>query len=285
MECEFCNKKFKSKGILKNHQNTAKYCLEIRKEINEQYKCEYCFKNLTSKFNLENHYDKCIEKKINLEKDMHIQKMKNDFLFENEKLKNELLLKTSLIEEQKESIKELQKQIKELASLAIDKPNTINNNHNLNNNSNNKMIDNRVLNMIPLDLSQENLKKTLEEKFTENHLINGQKGVAQFFVDHYLISEDQKYMFKCTDPSRKMFIYLDDEGKIHKDINALRFTKNISDPVIEVTHNMLNELPDKYPDDNERMDYATVKFMEIANIKNDNNEFIKNLIPPLIIKS
>ena len=32
---------------------------------------------------------------------------------------------------------------------------------------------------------------------------------------------------------------------------------------------------DKYPDDNERMDYATVKFMEIANIKNDNNEFIK----------
>ena len=139
--------------------------------------------------------------------------------------------------------------------------------------------------MIPLDLSQENLKKTLEEKFTENHLINGQKGVAQFFVDHYLISEDQKYMFKCTDPSRKMFIYLDDEGKIHKDINALRFTKNISDPVIEVTHNMLNELPDKYPDDNERMDYATVKFMEIANIKNDNNEFIKNLIPPLISKS
>jgi len=48
---------------------------------------------------------------------------------------------------------------------------------------------------------------------------------------------------------------------------------------------MLNELPDKYPDDNERMDYATVKFMEIANIKNDNNEFIKNLIPTLITKS
>ena len=183
-----------------------------------------------------------------------------------------------------DNIHNMQKQIQELASLAIDKPNTINN-HNLNNNSNNKMIDNRVLNMIPLDLDQENLKKTLEEKFTENHLINGQKGVAQFFVDHYLVTEDKKYMIKCTDPSRKMFIYLDNEGKIHKDVNGFKFTKNISDPVIEVTHNMLNELPEKYPDDNGRIDYATIKFMEIANIKHDNNEFIKNLFPPLITKN
>jgi len=268
-ECNFCKKIFSNKGNLKNHQDKAKYCLALREEHNINFKCEYCNKNLASRYRLEDHYETC-KKKMMLNFENKIQEQK--IFYEN------------LLKQKDESILNLQNQIKELASLAIQTPSNIINNTS-NNNSHNKMIDNRVLNMIPLDLNQENLKKTLEEKFTENHLINGQKGVAQFFVDHYLISEDQKYMFKCTDPSRKMFIYLDDEGKIHKDINALRFTKNISDPVIEVTHNMLNELPDKYPDDNERMDYATVKFMEIANIKNDNNEFIKNLIPPLISKS
>ena len=267
MDCEYCKKKFSNKFTLKNHQLNAKYCLELRKKNNDNFQCIHCKKNLSSKWSLENHLDNCVDKF----KGLLEQKEKEIINCKENITKLEIHNKDLLL------------QIKELASLAIDKPNTIN--HNVNNNSNNKMVDNRVLNMIPLDLDQENLKKTLEEKFTENHLINGQKGVAQFFVDHYLVTEDKKYMIKCTDPSRKMFIYLDDEGKLHKDVNALRFTKNISDPVIEVTHNMLNELPDKYPDDNGRIDYATIKFMEIANIKHDNNEFIKNLIPPLITKS
>jgi len=68
-------------------------------------------------------------------------------------------------------------------------------------------------------------------------------------------------------------------------MNAHKLTKTISDPVIEVSHNMLNDMPDKYPDDNDRIDYATNKFLEIVNIKNDNNEFIKNLIPSLSVKN
>ena len=292
--CQYCDKSFSTKGVLKTHQETAKYCLNLRNNFNvinneetNDNKCEYCNKILTTKFKLDSHKKICrsqdlYQKFIELQNQYHDYKLiteeKNKFYEEQLKYKENELSKAF------DNIHNMQKQIQELASLAIDKPNTINN-HNLNNNSNNKMIDNRVLNMIPLDLDQENLKKTLEEKFTENHLINGQKGVAQFFVDHYLVTEDKKYMIKCTDPSRKMFIYLDNEGKIHKDVNGFKFTKNISDPVIEVTHNMLNELPEKYPDDNGRIDYATMKFMEIANIKHDNNEFIKNLIPPLITKS
>lgn len=92
-------------------------------------------------------------------------------------------------------------------------------------------------------------------------------------------------MFKCTDPSRKIFIYLDQEGKIHKDMNAFKLTHKISDPVINFSNKMINEMSDKYPDDMDRVDFATNKFMEIVNIKSDNNEFIKNIIPSLIIKS
>ena len=260
MECEYCKKSFSNKFTLKNHQLNAKYCLEIRKKDNENFKCSFCKKNLASKWSLDNHLDNCVDKfKILLE----------------EKEKDILHCKENISKLENQN-KELLQQIKDLASIAIDKPNTINNNHNLTNNSNNKMIDNRTLNMIPLDLNQENLKRTLEEKFTENHLINGQKGVAQFFVDNILVSDDNKYMIKCTDPSRKMFIYLDSEGKVHKDMNAFKLTHIISDPVIDISHKLVNELPDKYPDDMDRVDYAMNKFVEIVNIKTDNNEFIKN---------
>jgi hypothetical protein len=269
MECEYCKKSFSNKFTLKNHQLNAKYCLEIRKKDNENFKCSFCKKNLASKWSLDNHLDNCVDKfKILLE----------------EKEKDILHCKENISKLENQN-KELLQQIKDLASIAIDKPNTINNNHNLTNNSNNKMIDNRTLNMIPLDLNQENLKRTLEEKFTENHLINGQKGVAQFFVDNILVSDDNKYMIKCTDPSRKMFIYLDSEGKLHKDMNAFKLTHIISDPVIDISHKLVNELPDKYPDDMDRVDYAMNKFVEIVNIKTDNNEFIKNLIPSLAVKN
>ena len=269
MECEYCKKSFSNKFTLKNHQLNAKYCLEIRKKDNENFKCSFCKKNLASKWSLDNHLDNCVDKfKILLE----------------EKEKDILHCKENISKLENQN-KELLQQIKDLASIAIDKPNTINNNHNLTNNSNNKMIDNRTLNMIPLDLNQENLKRTLEEKFTENHLINGQKGVAQFFVDNILVSDDNKYMIKCTDPSRKMFIYLDSEGKVHKDMNAFKLTHIISDPVIDISHKLVNELPDKYPDDMDRVDYAMNKFVEIVNIKTDNNEFIKNLIPSLAVKN
>ena len=268
MECEYCKKSFSNKFTLKNHQLNAKYCLEIRKKDNENFKCSFCKKNLASKWSLDNHLDNCVDKfKILLE----------------EKEKDILHCKENISKLENQN-KELLQQIKDLASIAIDKPNTINN-HNLTNNSNNKMIDNRTLNMIPLDLNQENLKRTLEEKFTENHLINGQKGVAQFFVDNILVSDDNKYMIKCTDPSRKMFIYLDSEGKVHKDMNAFKLTHIISDPVIDISHKLVNELPDKYPDDMDRVDYAMNKFVEIVNIKTDNNEFIKNLIPSLAVKN
>ena len=86
MECEFCKKVFKTKGILKNHQNTTKYCLDLRSQINEKYKCQYCFKILTSKHNLENHYDKCINKSVFLEKNLEIEKLKIELNLKNESI-------------------------------------------------------------------------------------------------------------------------------------------------------------------------------------------------------
>ena len=46
MECEFCNKSFATKIVLKTHQSKAKYCLKLQnKKSEETFQCIYCSKS------------------------------------------------------------------------------------------------------------------------------------------------------------------------------------------------------------------------------------------------
>ena len=54
MNCEYCNKVFKSKSALNNHKNKAIYCLVIQKKITKEeneLKCSFCKKVLSTKWN------------------------------------------------------------------------------------------------------------------------------------------------------------------------------------------------------------------------------------------
>jgi len=275
--CEYCNKSFKTKGNLKTHIENARYCLNLRNEnLNDSNQCEFCNKKFSSKSRLDLHRSKCRSK------DLHyrFQELQNKY---NESLRlweEKLKSKDEQLKKTEEKMNDLQNQIIELLASNIDKPTNITFNNN-NNNSTNKIIDNRVLNMVPFTLTQEEIQKTLEEKFTENHLYNGQKGLAQFCVDNILTKEEDKLMMKCTDPSRKIFIYLDRDGRICKDINASRFTNIIYEPAVNVSNKIYNRIPDLHPGELDRQDHSLNKFLEIVNIKRDNNEFVKNLIPDL----
>jgi hypothetical protein len=276
MECEYCKKVFATRGNLNFHKKTAKYCLNLRETDNEAIKCQYCSLTFTRKSGLQSHLISCKEK---------------DYF----QYKNQIESLQEIIKSLKEENKELKNQIIDLASKAIEKPNNHIINHN--NNSNNKMIDNRTLNMVPFTLTPESIQKTFEEKFTENHLMKGQKGVAEICVEKMLKDKDQKYLLKCTDPSRKIFIYIDEDGKIQKDVNADKLTKMLYEPVKHVTKNIYNELQTNYFDkqnfkseeddenmnneDEERLSYATDKVIEITSLKSNNLEFVRGLIPPL----
>jgi hypothetical protein len=95
-------------------------------------------------------------------------------------------------------------------------------------------------------------------------------------------------MLKCTDPARKVFIYLDEEGKIQKDIGADKFIDLIEEPVKKASKQIYLNIQDRYenPDDEEdgyevdedRLNYATQKLVEISNLKSDNGEFMKRII-------
>jgi hypothetical protein len=276
--CEFCNKKFKSKGILRTHQSTAKYCLSLRhNQTNQQYKCDFCDKSYTVKVNLESHLFKC-RKKI----ESNYQKIIDE--------------KNKIIELKDSEIKYLHNQIKELASIAIEKPNNIINNSS--NNSNNKMIDNRTLNMVPFNLTEEKILEVLKEKFEEKHLLKGQEGLANFFVENVLVTPEKKFLYRCTDSARNHFIFIDENGKIQKDINAYHLTRMINEPVKQITKELYQDCANRFFDNNvyddenndgtdtadeDKLMYITDKVTEIANLKNNNSKFIKGLIPPLII--
>jgi hypothetical protein len=289
MNCEYCNKSFGTKSSLIYHQKTAKYCLELRGEKKMDIICEHCEQKFSRKSNLVCHYNSCVKKMIN---ESH-----KPFYSKIEQYKEQLAYL-------KEEISELKRLNHELAIKAINKPSYITNNElsdnrTINNsNSNNKMIDNRILNMVPMSsLTPEKILKCLEENFTENHLMKGQKGVAEICVEKMLKDKDQKYLLKCTDPSRKIFIYIDEDGKIQKDVNADKLTKMLYEPVKHVTKNIYNELQTNYFDkqnfkseeddenmnneDEERLSYATDKVIEITSLKSNNLEFVRGLIPPL----
>ena len=55
--CNYCNKEYSSKGILENHQKTAKFCLIRQKK---EIVCEYCDAITFSQNDLENHQNNCI---------------------------------------------------------------------------------------------------------------------------------------------------------------------------------------------------------------------------------
>ena len=296
MNCEFCKQIFKNKYSLKTHQENAKYCLELRNAANDNFICEYCNKKLSSKQILENHYQKCTSKKINIEKDIEIQKIINKYTSEIEILKHFVSSRDSIIDEQKETINNLQNQIKELASLAIDKPSTIN--HNLNNNSNNKMIDNRTLNMVPFNLTEDKIMKVMKDKFEEKHLMRGQEGLADFFVENILVTTDKKFLYRCTDASRNHFIYVDENGKIQKDINGHHLIQLINEPVRQRTREIYQECSDRYFDnavyddenndgtdttEDDRLTFIGDKVVEITGLKNNNNKFLNRLKAPIIV--
>jgi hypothetical protein len=74
MECEFCQKIFSTKGTLKTHQKTAKYCIKLQEKKGnniEKFFCQYCNKELSQR-QVIFHEQKC-EKFILIEKAISFQ--------------------------------------------------------------------------------------------------------------------------------------------------------------------------------------------------------------------
>ena len=230
MECKFCKTQLSTVGNLNYHIKNNKKCLDIQKKQNQTdnnmlVSCDFCKKQFSNK-SLKTHLQCCKNKTIELIEEKvklieYMKKEKDDLIEEHKKEKDDL------IEEHKEEKDEMKEEILFLQNriLKLETENDIyKNDHDFvknlaaqpkitNTNNNNKI---RVMNNF-FD-NPEKVKQLVNDKLTQNHICDGQKGVAQFAYDILLKDEDGNINYFCTDPSRSIFKFQNSDGETEKDM-------------------------------------------------------------------
>lgn len=121
----------------------------------------------------------------------------------------------------------------------------------------NNTIKGKYINMNSLNLSHERLN-SIKDTYTLKHYEQGGIGQADWVIDNVLKDENGNIVYKCTDKSRKNFIYQDDKGNMITDIQA----KKLKEAIIPVIGTKLRE-------------YKKIKYNELADIDDDNNELLE----------
>ena len=216
-KCEYCSKILSSKQKLESH---TKKCEIITEK--EEFKCEYCDKILSTKQSIIHHLNLCDKKK-----DIEIKELKDQIETKDKELKekDKLVIKLKIynenyekqFEKQEDQIRELQDKLENLANKAIDRPTIVSNTTNNSLNIATSMDFNNI----------DHIKNLIDNYLTINHIVDGQKGIANFVRETMLLDDNGKLKYVCTDPSRNIFKYKDTNGEIKKDVEAKKLTVSI----------------------------------------------------------
>ena len=265
-ECEYCNKTFNLKGNLIKHQKTAKYCIDVQKSINNSnvehisYDCKFCDKKFTQANHLSRHTPTCIEKyKFELvEKDNKIIELEEKLLKAEDKIKT-VKLQVEL-DFYKSHSKENQSTINDIAKQPRVQTNT----------------NNKILIATPMDMSRGAINAAIQSNFSDEYLVQGQKGAARFAYDNILKDEQGKLKYICTDSARQIFQYKGEDGKVQKDVRATKLTKALLNGEIKSASHKIACDKMKYGGDKEFASF-TNNYYEIKDMEEDNSEFSKEL--------
>jgi len=286
MECEFCKKEFSTKPNLVYHQKNAKYCLDIQGKQNTQFKCEYCDKIFTCQQRLNEHVLNVCKLKNKINYEQEIKRIQEEFSLykkqekvrikdKEKQFEQKISDKERLIQEKNEYILKLEAKIEKiekfentLLSMASEPKTTTKNT------TTNVVINNT------LNLKKEHVTKLLDEHMTKDVVAGGQKGLAQMVCEKMLKGPDGKLTYKCVDPSRHNFEFLNSDGIIEKDIKAMKL-KNalISGDIITKANQAGNELWTREDGsiDSDQYTVSAEKVMEIICIDNDYSKFRSEL--------
>lgn len=298
MNCDFCKKTFSSKSNLAAHVKTAKYCLEMQGKRDNAFECEYCSKVLSQKATLLDHLTTCKErykkllentetqfKSIIKKLETEISKLKRSEN-ETEKLKEKIQDKDeyygSLIKKNDAHYEEMLKQKNEYISkleARLDKFETAVTNMAAEPKTT-KTTNVVVHNNNTLNLSTEHVTKMLDEHFTKDIAAGGQKRLAQMVCEKMLTGADGKLTYKCVDPSRHTFEFINDDGDIERDVKAKKLTKalinsNVQQKAAAVGNQIWTK--DNGDVDSGMYDYCAPKVLELACLDRDDSKFRSEL--------
>lgn len=209
----------------KRHLEKCVYLLTDAELQQKQEECERICIDLEQKFKYQ--LDKMANQNAETQNQMELEIQR--LQCQNKSLEQEL---ERLVEQFKSS----QKMIEQLAQRAIDKPTTTTVN-------NNQRISNILCDpdTYAKRTNHDWIRAVAREKF-EPYFWQGQRGVAQFMVDHIIKAEDGKMLICCTDPSRNRFRYLNADNHMKEDIEARIFTQTISVPIKSVCNEVFDQI-------------------------------------------
>jgi len=235
--CNFCNKALSSAKSLDNHQKSAKYCLTLQCKVSEKNKCEGCEKSFCNRSWLTQHQLICSDYQISLKTDILLKEnfqLKSDIdalrQNENDKLEQKDAYYLEKLKEKNEYISKLEAKLEKLESAvtAIAMESKTSANPVTTNNTTNHITVTHTNNNV-LNLSKEHVNKVLTEHLNYEVVYAGQAGFAKFVVDKMLKGPDGKLTYKCVDPSRQMFEFIDESGETVRDMRAEKLIQSLLD--------------------------------------------------------
>jgi len=266
MECKYCRNIFKTKYILQCHQKRAKYCLAIQKNTNVQYTntlytCEFCSKQMAQDTK-SRHLQSCRSKKDNETKNLinNLQQELNVCKEELRAVKQKLAISNDQLTFYKDQCNHSREVVEEIAK----QPRTTTQN-----------TQNILLNMSPLDMSKEGFCKAIQDSFTKDYFLDGQKGVAKFAVDNLLKDEDGNLMYVCTDPSRQIYRFKTLEGDLERDVRAKKLTAALAEELLRKSQSLASESMDN--GDSDVFLIMTTNYQDIRELDQDNGRFRNEL--------
>lgn len=286
MNCEFCEKVLSSRSNLNYHQQNNKKCLSIQQKVSEKeikislVECEFCNHPFSSS-NLIKHLNKCkikpiietIKKKMKKEKDDEINNLRKEKDDEIKKLKKIIKklkkknIESSIDVHTLKAVNGIYSQDhKEIIKIA-NVPKT-------NNNNNNTIIGYNFFN------DSEKIKEIINTRLDRFDIAGGQKGIAQFAVNNILKNDDGISNYVCTDPSRHIFKFQNEDGQFEKDVKATKLTNLLFDSGLkDKSHDIGKKLWTKEDgsQDSEKFRIYQPKIYEISSMNSDNSTFRNEL--------
>jgi hypothetical protein len=298
MNCNYCNTVFISKTNLNHHQKTAKYCLEIQGKINENFICNFCNKKYSTHSNLNIHLQSCKEKEkkdqLTLNNNIEylqkeIQELQETNILLQSEYQQKLLIQENKIKIYEKQLVEKNKKIEKLENHLMrlsERPTNTTNNNTTNNNQRYQQL---VQNLVPL---KDEHYVQIRDNLTEEHV---KKGVQGYVDLTYIVMKDK---IICTDFSRRMITYKDENGNIIVDPKMDEFARKVFTEIQpkcdELTQTCVNKIIERLEQttkelciDKESMnnsdilifERATDKILEerkeLVYLKNDINEIVQ----------
>jgi len=201
--------------------------------------CEYCNNEFTHKKNLHRHYLTCrLKDKILLERELQHQREQHKRELETQQQQYEHQIQTQQqqyekeIQNLKEQLDEFKTQIFEIAKQP--KQNTINNTQNTTHN--NQRIMNIINQLIPMNLSEDDLRQLVTKYYTTDTFLGGPESIAQMTVEHILVDQETgKFRVVCTDTARGIFYFQDADNNLIRDIGMQKIQEKLIAPLNEAT--------------------------------------------------